>query len=137
MSDFFKRFVILLVAVFGLVNTFDALVHAEAGTDLLAYRHPPSRIKEFQEITTRDLPPEARNTLVRIRKGGPFPYPQDATVFRNREGRLPGRPQGYYREYTVKTPGARDRGGRRIIAGQGGEFYYTSDHYRTFKLIKE
>ncbi len=84
-----------------------------------------------------DLPPEARETLARIEAGGPFPYKQDGRVFHNREGLLPKRPRGYYREYTVKTPGARDRGARRIVAGRNGEYYYTDDHYRSFKRIIE
>jgi ribonuclease T1 len=82
-----------------------------------------------------DLPPEARETLSRIQAGGPFPYKQDGRVFHNRERLLPQRTPGYYREYTVKTPGARDRGARRIVAGRGGEYYYTEDHYRSFRRI--
>lgn len=87
------------------------------------------------------LPSEARHTLALIKQGGPFPYAKDGAVFGNFERRLPFRPRGYYREYTVKTPGSRDRGPRRIIAGGDpatpGEFYYTEDHYRTFLRIKE
>jgi ribonuclease T1 len=89
------------------------------------------------EIDPQSLPPEARETLALIKAGGPFPYARDGTVFRNREGLLPARPRGYYREYTVRTPGARDRGARRIVAGKGGEYYYTHDHYRSFKRIRE
>ncbi len=89
------------------------------------------------EIRFVDLPPEARETIARIREGGPFPYARDGSEFRNREGLLPARPRGYWREYTVKTPGARDRGARRIVAGAGGELYYTDDHYRSFRRIRE
>jgi ribonuclease T1 len=81
------------------------------------------------------LPPEARATLQRIEAGGPFPYARDGAVFTNRERELPMRERGYYREYTVKTPGLRDRGPRRIVAGRDGEYYYTDDHYRTFRRI--
>lgn len=83
------------------------------------------------------LPPEAVATLERIRAGGPFPYRKDGSVFQNRERRLPGRPTGYYREYTVPTPGSPDRGARRIISGGEPpvEFYYTPDHYRSFRRI--
>ena len=84
-----------------------------------------------------ELPPEARATLALIKAGGPFPYQRDGTVFCNREGLLPRRERGYYREYTVKTPGAKDRGARRIVAGRGGEYYYTADHYRSFRRIIE
>jgi ribonuclease T1 len=84
-----------------------------------------------------ELPPEARATLARIKAGGPFPYQRDGAVFGNREGLLPKRNRGYYREYTVKTPGARDRGARRIVVGRDGEYYYTDDHYRSFRRIIE
>ncbi len=83
------------------------------------------------------LPEEARQTLRLIKRGGPFPYPRDGVVFQNRENRLPAKPRGYYREYTVPTPGARDRGARRIVAGQAEDYYYTQDHYRTFWKIRE
>src|SRR5690606_5839793 len=81
------------------------------------------------------LPPEAAETLALIRAGGPYPYRQDGGVFQNRERRLPARPRGYYREYTVDTPGSRDRGARRIVAGGDppSEFFYTDDHYRSFR----
>jgi ribonuclease T1 len=82
-----------------------------------------------------ELPPEARRTLELMQAGGPFPYERDGAVFSNRERRLPPRGRGYYREYTVKTPGARDRGPRRIVAGHDGDYYYTDDHYRTFRRI--
>lgn len=86
-------------------------------------------------IRVDQLPPQAHDTLALIAEGGPFPYRQDGVVFQNREGSLPSRPSGYYHEYTVKTPGASDRGARRIITGGGGEMYYTDDHYVTFKRI--
>jgi len=89
------------------------------------------------DIPVAQLPKEARETLALIRAGGPFPYSQDGKTFNNREKLLPSRERGYYREYTVKTPGARDRGARRIVAGQGGEYYYSADHYRSFRRIIE
>ena len=82
-----------------------------------------------------EIPPEARETLALIQAGGPFPYARDGAIFSNREGLLPRQPRGYYREYTVRTPGARDRGARRIVAGRNGEYYYTEDHYRSFRRI--
>jgi ribonuclease T1 len=82
------------------------------------------------------LPMEANQTLLLIRSGGPFPYPaKDGSTFQNREKQLPDKPRGYYREYTVPTAGAPDRGARRIIVGRGGEMYYTDNHYRSFKLV--
>lgn len=83
------------------------------------------------------LPREAHRTLARIHAGGPFPYRQDDQTFGNRERLLPARPGGYYREYTVETPGEDDRGPRRIIAGAGGDLYWTSDHYASFRQILE
>ncbi len=87
------------------------------------------------EVRVGELPSEAQATLALIRRGGPFPYPKDATTFGNREGYLPSARRGYYREYTVSTPGRHDRGARRIIEGGAGEYYYTEDHYRTFRRI--
>ncbi len=93
------------------------------------------------EIAVAALPPEARTTLTLIRSGGPFPYRQDGSVFGNRERLLPPKERGYYHEYTVKTPGARDRGERRVIAGgeprAPREIYYSDDHYRSFRRIRE
>lgn len=87
-------------------------------------------------IAIADLPREARATLQLIERGGPFPYRRDGVVFGNREQRLPTKPHGYYREYTVPTPGAKNRGAHRIVAGAAVERYYTDDHYRTFRRIE-
>ncbi|MFN8630826.1 MAG: ribonuclease domain-containing protein [Chloroflexota bacterium] len=86
-------------------------------------------------IALADLPPEGQATLALIIAGGPYPYSQDGSVFQNREGILPDQPSGYYREYTVPTPGSPDRGARRIVVGREGERYYTADHYATFERI--
>ncbi len=88
-------------------------------------------------IAVAELPREARQTLALIKEGGPFPYDRDGIVFGNFEKRLPYQVRGYYREYTVKTPWRRDRGPRRIVAGQQGEYFYTDDHYRSFRRIRE
>ena len=84
------------------------------------------------------LPPEAIATLTTIERGGPFAYDRDGSVFQNRERRLPQAAPGYYREYTVPTPGASDRGARRIVTGGDPPevFYYTDDHYRSFRRIE-
>lgn len=84
------------------------------------------------------LPAEARTTIDLIQRGGPFPHRQDGTVFSNREQRLPQRPRGYYREYTVDTPGLDHRGARRIVTGgdPAEAWYYTSDHYETFRSFR-
>ncbi|MDX2012587.1 MAG: M48 family metalloprotease [Myxococcaceae bacterium] len=86
-------------------------------------------------IRTAELPPEARETLAAIAANGPFPFDRDGIEFKNREGRLPYRPGGYYREYTVVTPGERTRGARRIVTGANGERYYTDDHYGSFSRV--
>lgn len=87
-------------------------------------------------IAAGDLPPEGQATLQLIAAGGPFPYRQDGVTFQNRERILPVRSGGYYREYTVRTPGSPTRGARRIVVGrQPIERYYTADHYASFRLI--
>jgi ribonuclease T1 len=89
------------------------------------------------EITASQLPTEARETIRLVKQGGPYPYERDGVVFGNFERLLPHRERGYYREYTVPTPGAKTRGARRIVVGRGGELYYTDDHYKTFKRVRE
>lgn len=102
-----------------------------------AQKNPPPAPHPIGVVAVADLPKEARDTLKLIRKGGPFPYAKDGATFGNREAFLPKQKRGYYREYTVKTSGERTRGARRIIKGMGGEFYYSDDHYNTFKRIRE
>jgi ribonuclease T1 len=82
------------------------------------------------------LPPEAQQTVALVRAGGPFPYSHDGIVYDNLENQLPSEPRGFYHEYTVVTPGSDDRGARRIITGQGGQFYYTADHYGSFVAVE-
>ncbi|MBE2253829.1 MAG: M48 family metalloprotease [Myxococcus sp.] len=97
----------------------------------------PRREKGAREATLSraQLPDEARETLRLIDAAGPFPYERDGVEFKNREGRLPYRPGGYYREYTVPTPGERSRGARRIVTGANGERYYSDDHYQSFARV--
>ncbi|SDS11035.1 ribonuclease domain-containing protein [Microlunatus soli] len=88
-------------------------------------------------ISQDQLPAEARDTLQLIDDGGPFPYDKDGATFGNREGILPDEANGFYREYTVPTPGEDDRGARRIVTGdQDTIFYYTDDHYDSFSRIR-
>lgn len=84
------------------------------------------------------LPEEAQATLALIAQGGPFPHPQDGAVFGNREGLLPRHPRGFYREYTVPTPGLSHRGARRIVTGGKPPriYYYTDDHYQSFRSFE-
>lgn len=88
-------------------------------------------------VALAELTPEAQRTVRSIREGGPFQYERDGVVFGNFERLLPRRERGYYREYTVETPGIRHRGARRIVAGRKGELYYTDDHYRSFRSVVE
>lgn len=92
-------------------------------------------------IAVAELPAQGRETYQLIRQGGPFPYDKDGSVFGNRERILPAQTRGYYREYTVRTPGSRDRGARRIVCGGQPRTpevcYYTADHYASFRRIVE
>ncbi|MBM7788621.1 ribonuclease domain-containing protein [Tenggerimyces flavus] len=87
-------------------------------------------------VELAELPPEARETVELIDDGGPFPYRQDDQTFGNREKLLPKQRNGFYREYTVPTPGEDDRGARRIVAGDDDALYYTDDHYQSFRRIR-
>ncbi|MGZ8454197.1 MAG: ribonuclease domain-containing protein [Candidatus Binatia bacterium] len=98
-------------------------------------REPSDR--QADQVGLDELPREAHKTLSLIKKDGPFPYQRDGATFGNFERRLPQKERGYYKEYTVPTPGARDRGARRIVAGRKGEFYFTDNHYKTFRRILE
>lgn len=109
-----------------------------------AQARQPFRDETVDAVRLAELPPEAQQTLQLIQRGGPFPYPhKDGSTFGNFENRLPPQTRGYYREYTVPTPGRGDRGARRLIAGSGrhdnvatsGEYYYTEDHYRHFRRV--
>ncbi|MFJ1563373.1 ribonuclease domain-containing protein [Streptomyces erythrochromogenes] len=95
----------------------------------------PSWARGMAFVRADALPRQAQDVLALIDKGGPYPYRQDGTVFGNFEKVLPRQKRGYYHEFTVRTPGERDRGARRIVTGEGGEFYYTDDHYQTFKAV--
>jgi len=106
----------------------------------VAWTKPPPAVVEIGSAVLADLPMEAQVTARLILAGGPFPYPKDGTVFGNRERVLPAEPRGFYREYTVRTPGARDRGARRIVCGgrqvtRPEACFYTGDHYASFRRI--
>ncbi|HEX4780000.1 MAG TPA: ribonuclease domain-containing protein [Usitatibacter sp.] len=113
------------------------LVALLAALPAAAQHAAPLAPPAVEQASLAELPPEARQAVALIRKGGPYLYARDGVVFANRESLLPRQKRGYYREYTVKTPGVRTRGARRIIAGAGGEMYYTDDHYNHFVHIRE
>ncbi len=114
-----------------------AAILALATPPASAYNNNSYSNPVLQEVALPALPVEAKETLRLIKQGGPFPYSRDGLVFGNREKLLPKKQRGYYHEYTVKTPGARNRGARRIVCGQPPDCYYSDDHYQTFKLIRE
>jgi ribonuclease T1 len=110
-------------------------------TLLLSYNAFAFNSGAFGTIRVAELPLEAQQTIVLIRQGGPFPYEKDGSVFGNYEKVLPQQKRGYYREFTVKTPQARNRGAKRMIVGGektgSREYYYSADHYRSFKRVIE
>jgi guanyl-specific ribonuclease Sa len=123
------------------VGLIAALVVAGALAWGWSQRAPEPQVAQHAASTARwpaFLPAEAVGTLQRIEAGGPFDHRQDGAVFQNRERRLPQQPRGYYHEYTVETPGSRDRGARRIVSGGEPpvEYFYTDDHYGSFRRFK-
>lgn len=127
------RFLVRSIAALALA----AAILGTAAANARGVAPPEGGAQASAEIAVSALSPEARATLALIERGGPFPYDRDGVVFRNFEKRLPVRERGYYREYTVRTPGLAHRGARRIVAGQGGEFYFTDDHYQSFRRIRK
>jgi ribonuclease T1 len=135
-SSLFRRGVASRVLA-GLALSVAALVGAAGPSDALARSSAPGL---GADVTLSSLSPQAQQTEQLIRAGGPFPYSRDGVVFGNREQRLPRQPRSYYREYTVPTPGARNRGARRIICGgtrptEPDACFYTEDHYNSFHRI--
>lgn len=124
-----------IAVILGLCLTAALVVSACLSGVSSATTRPPVLPSGFPIVELADLPPEGAATVALIRAGGPFPFRQDGAVFQNRERLLPDRAAGYYREYTVPTPGSADRGARRIVAGASGEIYWTADHYDSFAWI--
>jgi ribonuclease T1 len=125
----------------------DAVFPSGSPTTAVAVATPPETNRPAEQATfvpfsdleivaRSELPAEALDTLADIASGGPYDFSRDDSVFQNREGILPDRQQGHYREYTVITTGSDDRGARRIVAGSDGELYYTCDHYGSFREIE-
>jgi ribonuclease T1 len=118
------------------------VVASGLATGAVVHARTPEAPAAVPSVAVASLPPEARQTHQLILSGGPFPYQKDGTVFGNRERLLPPRTRGHYREYTVKTPGAADRGARRIVCGgsppnRPEACYYTGDHYASFSRIAQ
>lgn len=129
------RPVFVLLVLFALAWVWRDADHAQPspydGDAVVASPGPSASLPTF-------LPPEAADTLALIASRGPFPHRQDGSVFQNRERRLPERPRGHYREYTVPTPGLGHRGPRRIVTGGDppSEYWYTDDHYASFRRFE-
>ena len=129
------RPVVILLVLFALAWFWRDAEHSSPrlpdGGPVATTSTPPAALPGF-------LPPEAADTLALIARRGPFPYRQDGSVFQNRERRLPERPRGHYREYTVPTPGLGHRGPRRIVTGGDppSEYWYTDDHYASFRRFE-
>ena len=130
---------LIAALTFATATTLGSTAYAAPTYDVSSYTAPSTQATDTCGLSS--LPPQASDTLDVIHSGGPFPYPQDGTVFQNREGILPSESSGYYHEYTVKTPGSPDRGARRLIGGGAlttpVHIYYTGDHYASFCELDE
>lgn len=131
MTNYRSRLAAVLLALLATLFTGVA-----APAPAVAAQNACGNLSGYSHTTLSALPPEATTTYDLIQTDGPFPYPKnDGVVFDNREGVLPACASGYYHEYTVPTPGSSTRGTRRIVTGSAGEYFYTGDHYATFKVI--
>jgi ribonuclease T1 len=135
------RLLILLLAALAVAHWWSPRETPDGSAPVPEDRSLPDVARETAPAPARYpgfLPREAVATLELIERGGPYPYDRDGSVFQNRERRLPERPRGYYREYTVDTPGSPDRGARRIVTGGDPPevYYYTDDHYRSFRPVE-
>jgi ribonuclease T1 len=128
------RIVAVVVIAMLVITLAASLFGCAADTKASSEVDPESGLKI---VAVADLPKEAQDTLKLIDQGGPYPYSRDGVVFGNLEKILPKHDRGYYHEYTVKTPGEKDRGARRIVTGNAKERYYTDDHYKSFRRIAE
>jgi ribonuclease T1 len=131
-----------LIAVSGCAGAATELGTSPTGEAQAGWSSPPrtdlapaAPTTDLRTMTVEQLPAEGIETLELIASDGPFPYDKDGSTFSNREGILPQEPKGFYAEYTVITPGEDDRGARRIVAGDDGSRFYTSDHYSSFREV--
>jgi ribonuclease T1 len=122
--------------------TVSAVLLVAVSTFVVQARSPASSLpgSAVTSVAYAGLPVQGREVMTQIRQGGPFRYEKDGTVFGNRERLLPGQKRGYYREYTVPTPGLNHRGAKRIVCGgqrprAPDDCFYTEDHYSSFRLI--
>ncbi|PPK64359.1 ribonuclease domain-containing protein [Actinokineospora auranticolor] len=130
-----KSLLALLLITLGVFGVETATATAAPAHAAAAAQPACGNTSSYTRVALAGLPSQATDTYRLIQSHGPFPYPQDGIVFQNRERILPNCSTGYYHEYTVKTPGSSTRGARRIVTGSGGEYFYTADHYASFRLI--
>jgi guanyl-specific ribonuclease Sa len=136
MTNYRSRLVAVVFALLATLSTGVTAAEAVTSAPAVAAQNQCGDLAGFTHKALSSLPAEATTTYNLIQKGGPFPYPQnDGVVFDNREGILPACATSYYHEYTVPTPGASNRGTRRIVTGSDGEYFYTGDHYATFQVV--
>jgi ribonuclease T1 len=132
----FPRRLVAAVAALAIVLVATACGSSTSGAGASAGGLAPSAaVSSLPTVLVTELPAQAVDTLRLIAADGPFPYPKDGATFSNRERLLPAHPSGWYREYTVVTPGSNDRGARRIIAGDDHARFYTDDHYASFREV--
>jgi ribonuclease T1 len=124
-----------LVVAVGVGYGIEALHQGGSATTRPSATANASTAPPSGSVGLSSLPVQVAQTVRLIKAGGPFPYSQDGVVFDNNEHLLPSQPRGYYHEYTVPTPGASDRATRRIVTGRNGEYFYTSDHYESFRRL--
>jgi ribonuclease T1 len=127
--------VVALVAVLGYCARMSTRDSASTTPGAPATVSASTPVSGLPTVKLAELPKEAAQTLALIDKGGPFPYDRDGITFANQEKLLPKHAGGYYKEYTVPTPGSRDRGARRLVVGKDGDIYYTADHYESFRQV--
>ena len=106
-----------------------------AATAVFGFAEEPPADWNGDAVGFDELPPEALETMTLVATDGQYPYRQDGSTFQNREGILPARDVGFYREFTVETPGSPDRGARRLVVGDDAAVYYTADHYDSFSFV--
>lgn len=123
-----RRPLLALIALIALLVVGYVIKEADNGSG-------PGSSSSQRTVAMAALPVQAQQTIRAIQHGGPYPYPEDGEIFRNDQHLLPSESRGYYHEYTVPTPGESTRGARRIIAGQKHEYYYTGDHYASFRRV--
>lgn len=127
--------VVVLISIFLLAKCAGAAHRDGSAPNPPGVSNAATPVSGLPVVRLADLPAEARDMMALIDKGGPYKYSQDGVVFGNFEGLLPPRPRGYYHEYTVARPGVSNRGTKRLVVGDGGDIYYTSDHYESFRQV--